>query len=397
MKMIRKISTSQKKCSDDKASQALRKLKQAKKNFSNFHLKWDVKEGPKTVWLLTSNIGNLFEHPSIIGHWCTVVALALRQKDADFVGFSFQEIGGKDSAYLDPLPTFCKAFETRILQGTDYVHSGLIWEDDQSDKDFTALATMFLLKKEFCASCKIKDFHTGEFIAFEECNPNETVLRGDRSQANFLQYKKFRDAQGRKGYSHLQIKFGDTYPPISFINVHLFPDYDNLKAAEKCPSVYAEERAKGLTEICEVCEISDTVPAFLFGDFNMRLDAKPFLEWAREEYKDQIEEDPEFLVLEKSKFILKSSHELCNQFPEKLKVFDNEIQRFNDNELPIKFFEKDCNFCPTYAIDEEDPDSTDEEKIYIDKRIPAWCDKVIFTSPALDLINHHSYHALFDD
>jgi hypothetical protein len=69
--------------------------------------------------LITSNVGDLFEsekNQQVIDSWTVLMQQLIRKHDPDFVAFTLQEIGGKDSAFLQPLPYFYETFAEQILE-----------------------------------------------------------------------------------------------------------------------------------------------------------------------------------------------------------------------------------------------------------------------------------------
>jgi len=99
-----------------------------------------------------------------------------------------------------------------------------------------------------------------------------------------VDHKRFQGTKSRKGYLRTKWKFGTQ--ECNLINIHLYHDDLNTTAVSNIPSIYASERSKALKEIVNGCNLSNTVPAFIFGDFNTRLDAD-FIEWIKTEYNDE--------------------------------------------------------------------------------------------------------------
>ncbi|KAK7193985.1 inositol-1,4,5-trisphosphate (IP3) 5-phosphatase [Novymonas esmeraldas] len=92
---------------------------------------------------------------------------------------------------------------------------------------------------------------------------------------------KFAEAgRSRKGFLLVSLRLGTVQ--LNVCNVHLFNDDDNRTALASSPSPYAERRARALKEAVAECSavVDLGEPLFVLGDFNVRLDGKPFLEWA---------------------------------------------------------------------------------------------------------------------
>jgi len=102
----------------------------------------------------------------------------------------------------------------------------------------------------------------------------------------------------------------------------------------------------------------------------------------------------------KDKFIvLKNLNQLFNdeKLRDKLLEFDKELDLFNETSDLVQFAEEKIKFGPTYCLKHlEIANHSNLEKDYANKRIPAWTDRVIFTSQSKKKIfNIESYDGIY--
>eukprot|EP00058_Branchiostoma_floridae_P023581 XP_002609071.1 hypothetical protein BRAFLDRAFT_96912 [Branchiostoma floridae] len=137
----------------------------------------------------------------------------------------------------------------------------------------------------------------------------------------------------------------------------------------------------------------EKVPHFIFGDFNFRLDTqsvvKSLCATAKEErigndgqikrlvYKEEGSENGKVvLTLEKKVFDHFNQEVFINDF-KWLHQFDKEPKRFAD-----RLQELDITFPPSYPFSED----VREGRQYMKTRCPAWCDRILLSQSARDLI-----------
>lgn len=107
-----------------------------------------------------------------------------------------------------------------------------------------------------------------------------------------------------------------------------------------------------------------------------------FIQWIKDNYEDT----DNILSVEEKSFTFKYSNELFND-PIKLKEtleFDREFLRFNQNKESAYLCELSIPFGPTYCLDGKNSNSS--KRIYSNKRIPAWCDRITFTTSSHNLL-----------
>lgn len=161
---------------------------------------------------------------------------------------------------------------------------------------------------------------------------------------------KFAEAgRSRKGFLMVSLRVGTV--PLTFCNLHLFNDDDNRVAFEKSPSTYTSRRTRAVQEAMAECSgvVDLQEPLFLFGDYNVRLDGKLFLQWAEE--KEQI-------TIRAGKKQLRCPEHLWSFFADPARVaelrsaFDCEPQRLMDEvavQTKVELGELPVTFAPTYS------------------------------------------------
>jgi len=250
------------------------------------------------ILLITANVGTIFEHPNLLQGWFYEVLIPIQKFKPNIIAFSLQEIGGKDSASLGNLNLFCQYFYDEIINENEedkFYTTGIIFNENILSPDFTALGIIILIRRSILDYTSIWDFKEQEFKSIFFCNSNQGLL-STVSDCKFVQHGRFKGTNSRKGYLKTKLKFGSK--ECDLVNIHLYHDEYNTIAISNIPSVYASERVKALDEMFNRCNINEQVPAFIFGDFNVRLDGD-FMEWL----KTQIDEDS--LVIKEKDFFFK--------------------------------------------------------------------------------------------
>ena len=201
----------------------------------------------------------------------------------------------------------------------------------------------------------------------------------------------------RKGYLRTRWRLRGT--PLDLINVHLFHDASNLVSVESAPSVYCVLRRRALTWILDRVQGEGAeharAPFFIFGDFNFRLDGSRVLRkltGAAEaplppaalggeddgkgvrEFRDG--SDCVVVALGKKQFSMEGAEETFNSRWSQWTEYDHE-----KDPVTERLKERKLSFPPTYPY-EENPD---EGHKYMKTRVPAWCDRVLY-SPVTEKI-----------
>ncbi|KAK3554149.1 hypothetical protein QTP70_019076, partial [Hemibagrus guttatus] len=199
----------------------------------------------------------------------------------------------------------------------------------------------------------------------------------------------------RKGFIRTRWVLGDC--AFDLVNIHLFHDASNLVAWENSPSVYSGTRQKALGYVLD--RITDQryekLPYFLFGDFNFRLDSKQVIESlcstaTMQTVRTADTNEVDKLVFRESdndrKVVLQLEKKLFN-------YINQDVFRENNGTLLLEFdkekvvfkdrlHELEISFPPSYPYSED----SSQGKQYMNTRCPAWCDRILMSSSAKDLV-----------
>jgi hypothetical protein len=324
---------------------------------------------------------------------------------------------------MGTLDDFLKAVHSDVAEPLGYAHSGVIFQHGNDEPHFTAMACVYLLKKEHVAKrmanadepgvcAEFWDFEKDAFVPFEEMmcpSPDQAIDAGARSFAEHAKFSQW--PKSRKGYMHTKWRIGNAKKShvLSLCNIHLFHDDINTTAAAETPSIYAKKRAGGLGEAMTTCSLDET--SFFFGDFNIRLDAEAWVKWVKEEFTSRFEAetdkkpDAKLLDLMEKDMYFHYLHEVFNnpEYTPKMLTMDNEIQRFNEESAKLRadssakgrmhLHELDVVYAATYCLNEHKPPQH-KNCVYNSKRIPAWCDRVVFTDGAKAMMQNPKYNAV---
>eukprot|EP00051_Salpingoeca_urceolata_P032603 m.16488 g.16488 ORF g.16488 m.16488 type:complete len:414 (-) comp5264_c0_seq1:273-1514(-) len=386
------------------------------------------------LMLVTINCGSMFEDGTgkMMAHWLDVLDKAVAQHSPTFVALHHQEVGGKrvDGADVQGLVTsyrksLCRAFEGRgfDLSVSSYDVEG---QDYSSDNGHTALGSSYFVHSGIADRAKPWNVADERFV---------TLAKKQRGGPECFEKTKFTIGQygvnraSRKGCLVARWKLGTR--DVVFTNVHLFHDASNVAAAQQSPSPYALCRREALETVLERSlhwsqaagsEPNGVLPdkhrgkrartqesrlarqagaqaAFLFGDFNFRLDLAEALGHLTDSCRPRRTKDQQwleycvpgslepFLTVRPKRFTIAQPQLFSD--PEVL-AFDKEPKAFEDT-----LCECDVGFGPTYAFSED----VDKPNDYLDKRCPAWCDRVLFTPAANQLLDasQTEYFRLADD
>jgi len=262
---------------------------------------------------------------------------------------------------------------------SNYFCSGLIYQQDILKEDFNALGTMFLVAPQLLNKFNVWDFDKENYVPLSSFNSSCKFNIGVKECA-YVKNHKFA-GKSRKGWMYS--KWNINGIKFDLLNIHLYHDDINPKTLEAIPSIYATQRASALVDTMSTCAIRNNTPAFIFGDFNVRLDCD-VIEWLSKEYSRS-----SFNIGEKS---FSSEHqEIFSEklVLQKLRQFDREIQRHNETQKQSQLHEFEITFVPTYCLE-----IIDSKHIRYHKRIPAWCDRIFFTESTQPLVSNSKYDAI---
>ncbi|RZF38464.1 hypothetical protein LSTR_LSTR011954 [Laodelphax striatellus] len=348
--------------------------------------------------LVTANVGSIFEDPSVmLKIWTEEFLSTVARLDPKFVALHCQEVGGKNyEQSMKNVEYFVELLMTsEELRLFDKVRVYLD-EDFSSAENFTALGNFYFIH-ESITDVLIWDFKELNFQAVE----GKEVHSGNIEDIPTKEKSKFPQdffpecKWSRKGFLRTRWNLNGTI--FDLVNIHLFHDASNFVAMESFPSVYSKTRQRALEYTLERFHTDDFGPApfFLFGDFNFRTDTQGVIKKLSEGlnpvkvqshknnestkvlYKDDSTSQV-VLTLGKKEFKhLDHQNMFINDSGEWLKEFDREMEEFS-NQL----FEFPIAFPPSYPFEEDSSNG----KQYMQTRCPAWCDRVLLSETAKELV-----------
>uniref|UniRef100_A0A8C7DUI6 inositol-polyphosphate 5-phosphatase n=1 Tax=Oncorhynchus kisutch TaxID=8019 RepID=A0A8C7DUI6_ONCKI len=314
-----------------------------------------------------------------------VIDLTVQSHKPHFIAVHCQEVGGKNyEASMAHVDCFVKELLSSDAM-KEYSRARVYLDENyKSQEHFTALGSCYFLHES------LKNIHQFDFKA-----------------------KKFKKVVGKEIYSDTlestpmleKEKFPQDYFPevrtishaFDLVNIHLFHDASNILAREKSPSVYSGMRQKALGFVLD--RITDQrfekVPYFVFGDFNFRLDTRQVIESLCSTATMQTDRvgdtnEVEKLIYRESendrKVVLQLEKKLFNYINQDVfrenngalfLQFDSELSCFKE-----RLHELEISFPPSYPYSED----SSQGKQYMDTRCPAWCDRVLMSATAKDLV-----------
>uniref|UniRef100_A0A8B9JQJ7 inositol-polyphosphate 5-phosphatase n=1 Tax=Astyanax mexicanus TaxID=7994 RepID=A0A8B9JQJ7_ASTMX len=323
------------------------------------------------ILLATANVGSLFEDPTNLQKtWLREFYQTVHTHKPHFVALHCQEVGGKNyeesMAHVD---SFVK--ELLSSDAMKEFNRARVYLDEnyKSQEHFTALGSCYFVHES------LKNLHQFDFKA-----------------------KKFKKVAGKEIYS-------DTLESTSMLEKEKFPqDYFpeckwSRKGFIRTRWALGDWKTSSPVQLQSGCVITDQryerVPYFLFGDFNFRLDSKQVIEslcstatmqTVRAEDTNEVDK----LIFRESdndrKVVLQLEKKLFNYINQDvfrenngtlLLEFDKELSVFKD-----RLQELEISFPPSYPYSED----SNQGKQYMNTRCPAWCDRILMSSSARDLV-----------
>eukprot|EP00049_Salpingoeca_infusionum_P023728 m.13608 g.13608 ORF g.13608 m.13608 type:complete len:419 (+) comp5968_c0_seq1:456-1712(+) len=349
--------------------------------------------------LITANVGTVFEKPDLLDVYIETMTKTIRASGAKFVAIHYQEIGGKDFAVgmQNVQPVFERLTQhPNMPQG--FTRSFAIVDSDFTSKDnFTALSNQYLVAEDVDAA--LFDFEANTFVPFvcsmhdDHSTPCASPLyRREKFPASYFPQVTW----GRKGYCHTRWQLNGR--SLDLVNVHFFHDASNLVAHESTPSVYAQNRRNALRHTVKHLSehVNEEGTAFIFGDFNFRLDVSRVVEQlatdlhAKHKHVEvDAESKPHRIVLKGAQ----GEEELLVMTQKKFKFSASELMRdaasstyqaldVEGKPLPVPLSELPIQFSPTYPYAEDASLPT----TFLSKRCPGWCDRILMTKNAQELL-----------
>lgn len=356
-----------------------------------------------SILLIATNLGSLFEQLNAIEPlWSAEIYSALKRSGARFAVIHIQELGGKEfEEGMKELDEFIRRIQERVKDlGFRLV---LNLDSNYHDTDnFTALGALTFIH-ESVSEVDVWNFTSGQYDAIPNVESyslsNDHFLRQKFHMSMFPPVDTYKKTPARKGYSY--VRYRVLGQMIDTINMHLFHDDNNFQAMKKSPSIYTVVRRYALDYVMnKVRALNNNVnPAFFFGDFNFRLSLGKVLEHMQTE-----ETEVESVHNDEGKLhVMNIRHK-----PSSKSLLNMEAKAFKHSNTPIFTQEKDIyrkfdeevgflegmlkelpvTFEPSYAYSE----SVDQPDTFLEKRCPAWCDRILMNDIALDLVGPSAHY-----
>uniref|UniRef100_A0A8C7D495 inositol-polyphosphate 5-phosphatase n=1 Tax=Oncorhynchus kisutch TaxID=8019 RepID=A0A8C7D495_ONCKI len=322
-----------------------------------------------------------------------------------FIAVHCQEVGGKNyEASMSHVDCFVKELlSSDAMKEYNRVRVYLD-ENYKSQEHFTALGSCYFLH-ESLKNIQQFDFKAKKFKKvvgkeiYSDTLESTPMLEKEKFPQDYFPECKW----SRKGFIRTRWALADC--AFDLVNIHLFHDASNILAWEKSPSVYSGTRQKALGFVLD--RITDQrfekVPYFVFGDFNFRLDTRQVVEslcstatMQTVRLGDTNEVDK--LIFRESendrKVVLQLEKKLFNYINQDVfrenngtlfLQFDSELSCFKE-----RLHELEISFPPSYPYSED----SSQGKQYMNTRCPAWCDRVLMSATAKDLVLKVTSHPL---
>ncbi|XP_057704857.1 inositol polyphosphate-5-phosphatase A-like isoform X2 [Corythoichthys intestinalis] len=350
------------------------------------------------ILLVTANVGSLFEDPENLQKtWLREFYQTVQLHKPHFLAVHCQEVGGKNyEASMSHVDSFVKELLSSDAM-KEYSRARVYLDENyKSPEHFTALGSFYFIH-ESLKNIQQFDFKAKKFrkaVGKETCS--ETLESTPSLEKEKFPQDYFPECKwSRKGFIRTRWALPDCC--FDLVNIHLFHDASNLVAWEKSPSVYSRTRQKALGYVLD--RITDqrfeNVPYFVFGDFNFRLDSKQVIERLCSSATMQTERTTDtneikklifresdndrkvILQLEKKLFSYVNQDVFRENNGTSLLEYDKELSVFKD-----QLHELEISFPPSYPYSED----SNQGKQYMNTRCPAWCDRILMSSSARDLV-----------
>uniref|UniRef100_A0A674PGM3 inositol-polyphosphate 5-phosphatase n=1 Tax=Takifugu rubripes TaxID=31033 RepID=A0A674PGM3_TAKRU len=350
---------------------------------------------------------------------CALPCSVLHTYRPHFLALHCQEVGGKNyEASMSHVDSFVKELLSSDTM-KDYNRARVYLDKNyKSQEHFTALGSFYFIHES------LKNLHQFDFKAkkFKKLAGKETYSETLESTPTMEKEKFPQDyfpecKWSRKGFIRTRWALPDC--AFDLVNIHLFHDASNLVAWEKSPSVYSGTRQKALGFVLDRCAahsgwrlipvqphqqhetslITDQryekVPYFVFGDFNFRLDSKRVIENLCSSATMQMVRTADTNELDKLIFRESDNdRKVVLQLEKKLFSYVNQDVFRENNGTPLLEYDKELSvfkdrlheleisFPPSYPYSED----SNQGKQYMNTRCPAWCDRILLSASARDLI-----------
>ncbi|XP_064451561.1 inositol polyphosphate-5-phosphatase A isoform X2 [Mirounga angustirostris] len=336
------------------------------------------------VLLVTANVGSLFDD-------------VVHTHKPHFMALHCQEFGGKNyEASMSHVDKFVKELLSSDAM-KEYNRARVYLDENfKSQEHFTALGSFYFLheslKNIYQFDFKAKKYKkvTGKEI-YSDTLESTPMLEKEKFPQDYFPECKW----SRKGFVRTRWCVADC--AFDLVNIHLFHDASNLVAWETSPSVYSGIRHKALGYVLDriIDQRFENVSYFVFGDFNFRLDSKSVVETLCTKatmqtvraadtnevvkliFRESDNDRKVMLQLEKKLFDYFNQEVFRDNNGTALLEFDKELSVFKD-----RLYELDISFPPSYPYSED----SGQGQQYMNTRCPAWCDRVLMSPSARELI-----------
>uniref|UniRef100_A0A671LKT3 inositol-polyphosphate 5-phosphatase n=1 Tax=Sinocyclocheilus anshuiensis TaxID=1608454 RepID=A0A671LKT3_9TELE len=294
-----------------------------------------------------------------------------------------QEVGGKNyEASMTHVDSFIKELLSSDAM-KDFSRARVYLDKNyKSQEQFTALGCCYFIH-ESLKNIQQFDFKAKKFrkvFGKEVCSDallSAATLEKEKFPQDYFPESKW----SRKGFIRTRWALADC--AFDLVNIHLFHDASNLVAWEKSPSVYSGTRQKALGFVLD--RITDQrferLPYFIFGDFNFRLDSKQVIESLCSMASVQTVRSADTNEVDKLIFRESDNDRKVKPFTASFSglrsQFDRELSVFKE-----RLHEMDISFPPSYPYSED----SSQGKQYMNTRCPAWCDRILMSASAKDLL-----------
>ncbi|XP_018080642.1 inositol polyphosphate-5-phosphatase A isoform X2 [Xenopus laevis] len=370
------------------------------------------------ILLVTANVGTLFDDTeNLQKNWLREFYQTVHAQKPQFLSLHCQEVGGKNyeasMSHVDKLVKDLLSSDAMKEFNRARVY---LDENYKSQENFTALGSFYFLheslKNVYQYDFKAKKYRkvTGKEI-YSDTLESTPMLEKEKFPQEFFPESK----SSRKGF--IRTRWCITDCAFDLVNIHLFHDASNVIAWESSPSIYSGIRQKALSYVLNRfsgmqrdfksqnpslqhgTSVTDhrleKVPFFVFGDFNFRLDLKSVVETLCAKTTMQTIHAADTNAVDKLVFReSENDHKVVLQIEKKLfEYFNQEVFRDNngtallefDKELSVfkdRLYELDITFPPSYPYSED----SSQGKQYMNTRCPAWCDRILMSHSAKELL-----------
>ncbi|XP_073402502.1 inositol polyphosphate-5-phosphatase A isoform X3 [Dendrobates tinctorius] len=310
------------------------------------------------ILLVTANVGTLFDDTeNLQKNWLREFYQTVHAQKPQFVSLHCQEVGGKNyeasMAHVDKLVKDLLSSDAMKEYNRARVY---LDENYKSQENFTALGSFYFLHES------LKNVFQYDFKA-----------------------KKYRKVTGKEIYS-------DTLESTPMLEKEKFPQefFPESKSSRK-----GFIRTRWCITDCITDHRFEKAPYFVFGDFNFRLDLKSVVETLCAKTTMQTVHGTDSSTVDKLVFReSENDRKVVLQIEKKLfDYFNQEVFRDNngtallefDKELSVfkdKLYELDITFPPSYPYSED----SSQGKQYMNTRCPAWCDRILMSHSAKELL-----------